>query len=238
MPNKFLLHTILLIASTAGVYLWLTSPFEPFTLQLVAVLSLIYVSVHYFKQSTKYTQISTRSTIPFDLTLLTVVILLLVTDTGALTSPFFFLLFFLAFAVSMLYEIEATLILTGTLIIYLALLPTTDLTNPLHLSQLIALLMITPLAIFTGHKYEEVVDHKRAKLKLQKHLGHIETDTLIFLALNLKQTLLKSLDSLSTTIPLARAKDVKNSLENLYKDLKVLYRSSLELERAVDKETD
>ncbi|EKD80278.1 MAG: hypothetical protein ACD_40C00155G0001, partial [uncultured bacterium] len=47
MPTRFLLHTIFLVVSTLGVYLWVSlSSLAPYTLQLVAVLVLLYLGSH------------------------------------------------------------------------------------------------------------------------------------------------------------------------------------------------
>ena len=98
--------------------------------------------------------------------------------------------------------------------------------------------MITPLAIFTGHQYETTLDEKKAKMILNSHIAKEETDTLIFLSLNLKKTLLSALDTLSLVIPQEKVKDVRSHLETLYTDLRVLYRSAGELEETIDKQTD
>ncbi len=236
MPARFLLHTILLILATLGVFLWLSSPLEPFTLQLVAVLVLFYLGSHWLRSHRpKWFH---KSAITLDITILTSMIILLVSETGALTSPFFFLCYFLLFGVAMLYEIEATLVLTGVLILYFLFLPGTSLADYGHLSQLLALIMITPLAIFTGHQYESSLDEKRAKAILSSHVSKEETDTLIFLSLNLKRTLVNALDTLSLVIPQEKVKEIRSNLETLYTDLKVLYRSAGELEATIDKETD
>lgn len=238
MPKNFLLHTILLIASVSGVYLWLITPFlVPYTLQLVGLLILIFAFTHWGRSKLK-AKPRRRNTIPLDLSLLVTAVLLLVTETGSLTSPLFFLLYFLLFTVSMLYEIEATLVLTGSLLIYFLLLPSTNLSDLMHLGQLFGLVMITPLALFTGHEYEELVSGHEREAGLLKSLGETESDTLVFLSTNLKTTLISSLDKLNTLIPLARARDLKENLGTLYQDLKNLYRSADELERVIDKKTD
>lgn len=236
MPARFILHTFLLLGSTAGVFFWLHSPLEPYTLQLSGLLALLYVGTHSLRRH--YPKLFHKSTVPLDITVLTSMILLLVTETSGLASPLFFLLYFLLFVVSLLYEIEATLVLTGTLILYFLALPSTDLTDLAHLSELAALIMITPLALFTGHQYEVGLEEKEARRRLTHHLSHQETDTLLFLSLNLKTTLVQSLDRLSTIIPLTRVKEVHDNLSTLYTDLRALYKTSLDLEKAIDKETD
>ncbi|MEI8232837.1 MAG: hypothetical protein WCG44_03775 [bacterium] len=236
MPKHFFLHTVLLIASVAGIFFWLSSPLATSTLQLVAILVLLYFGSHWLRS--KKPKWFHRSAITMDITILTSMILLLVTETGALTSPFFFLCYFLLFGVAMLYEIEATLVLTGVFILYFLFLPTTDLNDLAHLSELVALIMITPLAIFTGHQYENSLEEKQAKIMLAKHLGSEETDTLIFLSLNLKKTLISALDTLSLVIPQEKVRSVKTNLQTLYEDLKNLYRSADELQSTIDRETD
>lgn len=237
MPTRFLLHTILLVLATAGVYFWLSLPaLSMYTLQLVALLVLLYLATHWLKSHRpKWFH---RKTVTIDITLLTAMILLLVTETGSLASPFFFLCYFLLFAVAMLYEIEATLVLTGTFITYFLFLPGTNLSDLGHLSELLALIMITPLAILTGHQYEQTVEERSRAQVLAKHLGSEESDMLLFLSLNLKKTLLSALDTLSLTIPKEKVTEVRGNLQSLYQDLKNLYRSADELQQTIDKETD
>lgn len=237
MPTRFLLHTILLFIAIFGVYFWLSIPtLASGTLQLVAILVLLYLGSHALKA--KKPQWFHRSTITLDITILTSMILLLVTETGGLISPLFFLCYFLLFAVAMLYEIEATLVLTGAFILFFLFLPGTNLSDLAHLSQLIALVMITPLAILTGHQYETSLEAKELTRQLSHHLRSEEFDILIFLSLNLKKTLLTALDSLSVSIPQAKVKELRTNLQALYSDLKNLYRSADELQQTIDRETD
>lgn len=240
MPTLFLLHTILLIASSAGVFAWLSIPMlSGYTLQLVALLVLSYLGTHWLREHRP--SWFHRSSITIDITILTSMTLLLVTETGALTSPFFFLCYFLLFGVAMLYEIEATLILTGVFILFFLFLPGTNFSSSAgiaHIAQIISLIMITPLAIFTGHQYESGLEESKARESLTKQVSIEETDTLLFLSLNLKKTLISALDKLSLAIPQEKAKDARKSLQNLYEDLKNLYRSADELQNTLDKKSD
>lgn len=237
MPKNFVLHTTLLIFAALGVYLWLSLELlRPFTLQLVALLILVYAAHHWYKP--KRRKSLTQTTVPLDLTLLTTMLLLLVTETGALDSPFFFFFYFLLFAVALLYEIEATLVLTGTLVIFFLVLPVTDLGSIAHLSELAALIFVTPLALYAGHQREALFIEKQKSLALTANLAQEETDTLTFLSLNLKSTLLSALDNLSLIIPKTQVKEVRNNLHVLYQDLRHLYRSADELQQLIDRETD
>jgi ABC-type multidrug transport system fused ATPase/permease subunit len=235
MP-RFLLHTIFLLLAAAGVFFWLESQLRPYTLQLVAGLVLLYLASHALRR--KHPKWFNRGTVTIDITILTSMMLLLIAETGILASPFFFLLYFLLFAVSMLYEVEATLVLTGVLILFFLFIPGTNLTDIAHLTELLALIMVTPLAIFTGHQYEVSLEDKKARAELNKHLERTETDALMFLSLNLKSTLVSALDTLSIVIPVTKVKELRTNLETLYGDLKVLYRSAAELETTIDRESD
>ena len=244
MP-KHITHSLLLLFASAGTYLWLITPsLTPYTLQLVAVLLLIYAATHWFRQPQKSSQeLRTKSkkpnnTIPLDLTLLTIIILLLVVETGALASPLIFLLYFLVFAVAMLFEIEATLMLTGTLLAFFLLLPSTNLTDLAHLGELLAFVMITPLSLYISHQHEDIAKQRAKTHALTNHLAQEETDTLLFLSTNLKTTLLSALDSLSIIIPKTTAKKAKSDLSVLYSDLRALYRSAQDLQNSIDLETD
>lgn len=237
MPKNLLAHTSLLTLAVVGVFLWLSSPLlSSYALQLVGVLILAFAAAHWYRRPKRL--FKPGSTITLDITLLVVVILLLVTLTGSLASPFFFLLYFLLFAVALLYEIEATLTLTAILILYFLLLPQTDLFDLAHLSELFALLAVTPLAIYIAHQKELLLRAEFKSQTLKSHLAQEETDTLTFLSLNLKSTLLSALDQLSLIIPATGVKKTRADLQLLYQDLRNLYRSADELERLVDAETD
>ncbi len=234
MPARFLLHALFLSVAALTTYLWTIHPiYSTYTLQLVAVLILLYFAAH-FRGKRK----GGRNILTLDLVILTIIILLLVAETGGLASPLIFTLYFLLFAVALLFEIQATLLLTGVLIIFLTLLPTTNLNNLGELTELIALVMITPLAIFTGHQYENLLKEKELRRLGETHLEEEETDTLLFLSLNLKRTLTSALDNLSRIIPQVHLTRLRNDLTRLHSDLRELYRAAGELQETIDQTTD
>jgi len=231
----FALHSLLLLSALTGSYLFLTSPtLSPYTLQLTALLLLLYAVTHWFKKPGR----QPLSHLPLDLTLLTMIIVLLVVDTGALTSPIFFLLYFLLFAVALLFEIETTLFLTGSLLTFFLLFPTNELGSFTYFSELIGLICITPLALYTGHEYELMLSERRRREKITKDLAAEETDTLFFLSTNLKSTLTSALDRLSILIPQHKLNSLRPDLELLYSDLRALYLSAEELKETIDHQTD
>lgn len=235
MSAQFIAHASFLTFAALLTYLWTSHPvYSTYTLQLIAILILLYFGTHALTKK-RHTH---RNIITLDLIILTTTILLLVTETGGLTSPLFFTIYFLLFAVALLLEIEATLLLTGILVIFLTILPTTDLTNLAHLTALVSMVMITPLAIFTAHQYERVLKERELRALTESQITKEETDTLLFLSLNLKKTLISALDLLSVIIPQTTIRNVRSDLQQLYQDLKELYTAADELQDAVDQETD
>lgn len=236
MSARFVFHTIYLVLASALTYFWTTHPdYSAYTLQLVAVLILLYFATHFF---TKKKKGMARNVITLDLVILTMVLLLIVTQTGGLASPLIFTIYFLLFAVALLFEIEATLVLTGILIVFLTLLPSTNFSDIGHLTELVAIIMITPLAIFTSHEYERALKERELRQIRDAQIKHEETDTLLFISLNLKKTLTSALDKLSLVIPQTRGTNVRDNLTQLYQDLRELYRAADELQETVDQETD
>ncbi len=224
----FTAQTLYLAITTLATYLWVNSTtLSPYTLQLIAGLALIYL----FLQFIPTNKSKSRQVITIDILILTTITLLLITETGGLTSPLMFLIYLLLFAVALIFEIQVTLSLTLALILYFTFLPSTNLTSLTQITEIIALLLITPLAIFTSHQYDLAQEEKL-------HLEHEETDTLLFISLNLKPTLAKILDTLSYIIPKISTYSDQEKLKQTYQDLRQLFQAAQKLETDVDRETD
>ena len=99
MFMPFLLHTIFLGLALFLTYLWTQSPsLSPFTLQLVGITILSYFGLKMlFSKATKLLN-------ALDAVVLTSLTFLLVISTGSLASPLFFILYFLLFGLSLLFE--------------------------------------------------------------------------------------------------------------------------------------
>lgn len=199
MKTSILKNTIFLIAATIGVFIWTISPtLTSYTLQLTGILVLLYLITNRLE---KKHSIIKKTAITIDLTILTTIVLLLITTTDGLASPFFFMIYFLLFATSMLFETTSTLILTAVIFVFFVSHPTSDFTSLTHLTELIAVIMIAPLAILTSHQHEELLRTQKTARNLTSNIKNQETSALLFLSLNLKNTLTKTLDTLSLVIP-------------------------------------
>lgn len=103
----------------------------------------------------------------------TMAVLLVINDTGGLSSPFFFLNFFLLFELSLLLEPIIPLILSAALILFYIFIhtPTGDITP---FSILLAFPFMTPLAVFLGKIYGKEENQKREIRNLEKKVQVLE----------------------------------------------------------------
>lgn len=92
--------------------------------------------------------------------ILTALVLVLIVDTGGLSSPVFFLLYFIPFAICFVLLPEAAIVyLAGVALLFLPTSFGADMTN--NLIKLGSIVLITPLAYFFGKEYRIVSEHQQ-----------------------------------------------------------------------------
>jgi hypothetical protein len=200
--------------SSILAYLFSISAASSFAPQFIALIAI--VSIIFIKQK-KY--------LIFFISLLVNVI---VFSTNGLSSPVFFLVYFLLFTVAFQNPPSTTLAVSLILVILLS----QSLNSAYSLLPLLSLLLVTPLAYFIGHQYLETV-------YLEKHLSNNETDILLWLSLKFKTGVCQIIDTASlllsqpqlTLTQKEQIRQIKNSAKNLLNSAK-------DLSREVDEETD
>ena len=246
MPLPTLPHFILLLLAAGFAFFWHNNPgLSQYSLQLSSLLLAVFLFHNLLgrKKSLslsfiKYQSISNSLTI-------TLLLLLLVLDTGGLTSPLFFTLDFLLFGLSLLFNPSLGL-LVGLALSLLFLL-NNSLIDLNSLTNLISLILVAPLARFFGTQYLRLLEGQK-QIKVLKHqsnqletnLSQEEGNTLLWLTLNFHNKMSQSLDLISqissqlSTIPYHQ----QEKLKSLYLDLKELFKSGQELKDKIDKITD
>ncbi len=122
-----------------------------------------------------------RRTRLLESTVFTFIVMVVVNTTGYLQSDFFFLIYFLLFALTLLLEPIIPIIVTLTLMLfYLFNLPAHSSFS--QLLPIFSLACMTPFALILGHDYEET-------LRLEKTIKQQKEDTFLFLSLMLKNHL-------------------------------------------------
>jgi signal transduction histidine kinase len=192
MSVQFLIHLAFLLAAILLTFVWTANPvLSAFTLQLIAILIILYF-LNRFWQKKKF-----GVTMAIDGLIFTLVSLLLVAETGGLSSPLFFILYILLFGLALLYEPLITLIFSLTLSIFFY----PQIENIANLVQIIGLLLIMPIALFFGRQYLKLLEEEQKiriletkKKSLEKEVTHQEQETLLWLDLAFKEHLSKILE--------------------------------------------
>jgi len=143
----------------------------------------------------------------------TLVILGIINSTGGLSSPFFFLSYFLLFSLSLLLEPIISITTTLTLIIFfLFSLPANQSFSTLL--PIISLAFITPFALYLGEEHRK---NEKLKVKNEK----TKEETFLFLSLLLKNHL----------------KNIKEAIENFVGDheLTSIRKSVSRMEKLIEK---
>jgi hypothetical protein len=243
MSLPFIIHSIYLIFSVFVTFLWVQNPaLSPYTLQLIGFFVLIYIASHFWRQQKEKKVGFWLSAIDSFIFLL--VILLLVLSTGGLASPLFFLLYFLLFSLSMIWEPSITFVFTAALIVFF--LYSYPNLNSHQLASLTSLILITPLSLFFGQQYIKVLEQKgQIKILADKFIktnhdvSEQETNTLLWLSLNFKQRLHTIIDNISHALedPQLSHRQREKLTKALNESKKILCSGTV-LEEKIDQQTD
>lgn len=124
----------------------------------------------------------------------TFIILSVVNTTGGVASPFFFLLYFLLFAQSLLLEPTIAIAVTVSLIgFFLMSLPPDQPFDAIL--PIFSLAFMAPFAHFLGHEYVTALKEKQMNSLLARKMIRDEEQTLLFLFLIMKNHITNIMDA-------------------------------------------
>lgn len=168
--SKDIIHSIILIAAILISFAFGKTDFVQYDVQISAFLFIILYCIKRFVVPKDSVSRLIESVI------FTLVVLFTVNTTGGIHSPFFFLIYFLLFALSLLLQPVISITTTIALIIvFMMSLPENQSFNTLL--PLFSLALLTPFALFMGQEY----------IKNEK----LEQDSLLFLSLVIKDHIKK-----------------------------------------------
>lgn len=187
-----LASTIILLNIVFFVWVW--SRFEvtsTYNFQLIGLLVIIYFLYHIFLEKrvlakTEGQVLNVKSFI------FTAVIILFISSTGGIESPFFFLLYFLSIGIALLLRPVISVFLVIALTIYfLPNINEGDFTT--NLIKISSLLMIAPLAIFFARQYlksqeqnKKILIFRNAQRVYKSELEKIQSDIALWTSFKLK----------------------------------------------------
>src|SRR3989344_45206 len=231
----FSLPALFLILSLGLTYLWTRTPsLSPFNLQATGLLILFYFVTKFVTGKPAESAGKAKGAQnTLDAIIFTTITFLIVTTTGGVHSPVFFLLYFLLFALSLLFEPIQSIILSLLLIALFGY----DLSNNfdnLALINLITLFLTTPIAMIFGKKYLQTLEDLGKIKQLNKIISEEETDTLLWLTTRARPTLISLLDTTSLIISSNLLPGrLQDRLKQLHQDLISLHQSAQTLENDI-----
>ena len=205
--SKEIVHALILVFTIVLTFIFPKTNLAQYNLQISAGL---FITLYLAKKIIISKNIYSRL---IESVIFTLVIMGIINSTGGLTSPFFFLTYFLLFSLTMILEPIISITTTVTLIIFFLLnLPANQ--DFKTLLPIISLAFLTPFAMFMG---QEKIENQKSKIKNQKQKEEI----FLFLSLLLKNHL----------------KNIKDALENFIGDheLGIIKKSVQRMERLIEK---
>lgn len=171
---KILAHSLLLLVSFTIAFVWSISPLESYTVQALAALVLAYFVISYFrrKRNPKAERFSSGS----DIFILNTAIILLITITGNLYSPLFFLLYFLGFGITFIFEpVTVFIFAIGVMLVFMPeALKNGSIESYIRIGSVA---LISPLAYFFGSEYKDR-DEEEAEIESMKDRSKEAADTI------------------------------------------------------------
>ncbi len=205
--SKEIIHALILIFTIVLTFIFPKTNLANYDLQITAILFIILYSVKRFIISNNIYSRLIESVV------FTLIIMGIINSTGSLTSPFFFLIYFLLFSLALILEPIISITTTVTLIIFFFLnLPANQ--DFKTLMPIISLSFITPFAMFMGSEHIKI-------RQLAEKSEKTKEETFLFLSLLLKNHL----------------KNIKEALENFVGDhqLEIIKKSAQRMERLIEK---
>ena len=149
---KFLYHCLVLVASFLVIFVWNASPASDYKIQALAVLVIVYLLITFIRRKKQKAVEGFGGS--SDIFILNTGIFLLVFATGDIYSPLFFLLYFLGFGITFIFE-------PATVFIYVlgaiaVLLPEALVNGSMEsFIRIGSIALISPLAFFFGSSYKD-----------------------------------------------------------------------------------
>jgi len=205
--SKEIIHALILVFAITLTFIFSKTSLAQYDLQITAGLFIIlYIVKKFIIKQTSYSKL-------LESVIFTLVVMGIINSTGGLTSPFFFLSYFLLFSLGLILEPVISITTTLTLIIFFLLsIPQNQ--DFKALLPIISLAFLTPFAMYLG---QEKVRIRQLADKNQK----LQEDTFLFLSLLLKNHL----------------KNIKEAVENYIGDheLSIIKKSSDRMEKLIEK---
>lgn len=209
---KLLLQGLVLILSFGGIFIWEQTSLADLSVDALAFLVLIYLIVSFYRKRKHIDMFKTNGTI--DIFILNCAIILLIFSTGALYSPVYFLIYFLAFGITFIFEPAMVFVFAiGSILIFLPeALKNDSLESFIKLGSI---LIICPLAFFFGQSYK---DREKEEADLQS-MAERSKDAADTIATDVESIIKKQKSNLAEK-DIEKINDILERTEDLREEIK------------------
>lgn len=163
---KFLLHSLFLVISFLFIFLWAQTALVNYTIQFLGLVVGIYLIISFIKRKRNPQSELFGSTL--DILVLQSAIFLIITITGNLYSPLFFLVYFLGFGITFIFEPATVIIyvICGIGIFLPQAIKNGSIESFLRLGSIV---LIAPLAFFFGSEYRDRDEQEQELTSLKEN---------------------------------------------------------------------
>jgi len=166
---RVLLQSLFLLFSFALVFIWQASPLSSYTLPIIGFLVVVFI-ISSLATSKGRKQISLGG--PLGMFILNTIILLFVFSTGGLSSGFFFLLYFVVFALVFVFEPYTIIAFTiGIILVFIPDAIRDDVFG--NFIRLGSIVLISPLAFLFGREYKKSGEQQDALESIEKDVKEV-----------------------------------------------------------------
>lgn len=204
-------HSFILMLVMGASFIFSKSQLSNYQLQVSALFFIVYFLLKKFSNEKSIFEHKL-----FDAIVFTFIIISIVITTGGINSPFFFLTYFLIFALTLLLEPLIAISTTLSLVIlFLLSIPegqTLDALIPLF-----ALPFLSPFALFLGQEYQKVLQQKKQITLLKEKNTNTRKETFFFMSLILKDHIKTIKDALDNFVGDNEIQKIRNATHRVEK---------------------
>lgn len=208
--NKKIFHSLTLIGTIFLSFFITHSFFADFELQITALLFILYFLYKKFLKNLSDGYL-------FESFLFVLIVTNIVNSTGGTNSQFFFLLYFVIFALSLLLEPVISITTSLAYAMVYIIFP-----NPgnFPVMQILSLPLLTPFALYLGKEYQKINQQKQEIGSLNHQITQEKEDRVLFLSLVLKN----------------HVRDIKDAANNFMGDheLSIIKKSIQKIEKLIE----
>lgn len=181
---RLLEQSVGIVLAFTIVIIWQLLSLQELTIPLIGLLAFGYLLLS--RRQKKADESGSRQIDRLTTGILTTLVLLIILATGGLTSPLFFLLYFIPFALCFMLAPESAFVfLLGVIVLFLPMAMGGQLTE--NLIKIGSVVLITPLAYFFGKEYRLVSDHEQKDMEVANRISNEAANVLKDQAANLPE---------------------------------------------------